>query len=134
MRPKPTALTFTLYRPHSFAIVFVRPITPALPDEYPAWPAFPSVPAIEVMFTTLRMTRWPAAISVLAASRMYVEAARQNAKRRHQMDVDHRLKLLVRGLLDNGVPGITRVIDNNVDAAEVLDRGPDETLGELSPR
>ena len=48
------------------------------------------------------------------------------------MDVEHRLKLLVRGLLDDVVPRIARVIDDNVDAAEVLDRGPDQTLGKFS--
>jgi hypothetical protein len=33
MRPKATALTWMLNWPHSFASVFVSPMTPALPDE-----------------------------------------------------------------------------------------------------
>ena len=33
IRPNPTAFTLTLYRPHSLANVFVRPMIPALPAE-----------------------------------------------------------------------------------------------------
>ena len=46
------------------------------------------------------------------------------------MHVEHRLELLVGHLLDGGVPGVAGVVDDDVEAAELLERRADEPVGE----
>ena len=88
----------------------------------------PSTPEIEVMFTTLRMTRRPSAVSRLAASRRKLEAARRIAERSHQMNVQHGLKLLVGHLLNDVVPDVAGVVDDDVEGAEGGDGGIHQLL------
>ncbi len=52
----------------------------------------------------------------------------QDPERRHQVNVEHRLKLLVARLLNDVVPGVAGVVDDNVQASEGLDSLGDETL------
>ncbi|MCY1418738.1 hypothetical protein D9M71_343060 [compost metagenome] len=47
------------------------------------------------------------------------------------MAVDDGVPLLVRHLLDHVVPGVAGVVDDDVDAAVVLDSGLDEAIGEV---
>ncbi|TLD47114.1 MAG: hypothetical protein FAZ92_00606 [Accumulibacter sp.] len=47
------------------------------------------------------------------------------------MDVEHRLPLLVAHLLDDVVPGVTGVVDDDVEAAELAERRLHEALGEI---
>jgi hypothetical protein len=60
-----------------------------------------------------------------------VGSSPQDSKRRSHVDIDHRVPLLVGGLLDHAVPGVASVVDDNVDAGEALERGADEALPEL---
>jgi len=45
--------------------------------------------------------------------------------------VENRVPLVIRHLLDHAVPGVARVVDNDVEAAELVDRGGDEALPEV---
>ena len=44
------------------------------------------------------------------------------------VDVQHRLELLVGGPVGDPVPGVARVVDADVDAAEGIDRGGDQLV------
>ena len=45
------------------------------------------------------------------------------------MDVEHRLELLVGHPVDDAVPGVAGVVDDDVDRAEGLDPGGDQLVG-----
>jgi hypothetical protein len=85
------------------------------------------------MFTTLRITRRPSAFSRFAVSRSQPEYARRQPERRHRVNVQHRLVLLVGHLLDHVVPRVARVVDQNVESAELRDRRVDQLLRKLRP-
>ena len=55
----------------------------------------------------------------------------QDAKRRRQVAVEHRVPLLVGHLLDHVVPGVAGVVDDDVQALVFADGGADEALGEI---
>jgi hypothetical protein len=55
----------------------------------------------------------------------------QDSERRSHVDIDHRVPLLVGGLLYHVVPGIAGVVDNDVDAGEGFEGGADEALPEV---
>ena len=80
------------------------------------------MPAMEVMFTTLRITRWDAAISFFADSRIKPGGGAQDPKRRQEMDVEHRLELLVARLLNDVIPAISGVVDDDVDRVKFFER------------
>src|SRR5581483_9350592 len=54
----------------------------------------------------------------------------KDAERRSDMDIHHRLELLVRHLLDDVVPHEARVVDDDVQSTEAIERRLDESLGE----
>ncbi len=56
----------------------------------------------------------------------------QDAKRCRQMNVDHRVPLLVGHLLDHVIPGITSVVDDDIQTMESGRAGFDEALGKVS--
>jgi hypothetical protein len=58
----------------------------------------------------------------------------QDPEGRHQVDVEHGLELLVGHLLDDVVPGVSGVVDNDVDPAECGERGIDELLRKFRMR
>ena len=53
----------------------------------------------------------------------------QDAERRDQVDAEHGQVLLVGGFLDDVVPGVAGVVDDDVEAAKVFHGGADETIG-----
>ncbi|MOA01415.1 hypothetical protein D3C78_1208230 [compost metagenome] len=55
----------------------------------------------------------------------------QDAERCGQVAVDDGVPLLVAHLLDHVVPGVAGVVDDDVDAAVVLDSSLDEAIGEI---
>ncbi|MCY1438861.1 hypothetical protein D9M71_550770 [compost metagenome] len=55
----------------------------------------------------------------------------QDAERRGQVAVDNGVPLLVGHLLDDVVPGVAGVVDDDVDATIVLHGGLDETVSEV---
>ena len=55
----------------------------------------------------------------------------QDAERRGQMHVENRVPLVVGHLLDHAVPGVAGVVDEDVAAAEAVDRGLDDALAEV---
>ena len=52
-------------------------------------------------------------------------------ERRLEMDVEDVVPLLVGHVLDGAVPGEAGVVDDDVEAAEGLDRGADEAVAEI---
>ena len=73
------------------------------------------------MFTILRKTSWPSSFSFLAGSRRCGAAARRIAERDDGVDVEHRLELVVGHLVSDAVAGVARVVDDDVDLAELVD-------------
>jgi len=61
----------------------------------------------------------PSASSRFAASRSGPAAARKDPERRFQVDIEHRVELLVAHLLDQAVPSVAGVVDDDVDAPKV---------------
>ena len=53
----------------------------------------------------------------------------QDAEGRHDVDVEHSLELLIRGLLNYVVPRVTGVVDDDVETAQFADSAVDELLG-----
>jgi hypothetical protein len=47
------------------------------------------------------------------------------------VDVEHRLELLVGHLVDRAVPGVARVVDDDVDLPELVDGLLDELIGDV---
>ena len=74
------------------------------------------------MFTSLRKRSTPSAFSALAASRQCGAIARARRNGRDGVDVEHRLELLVGHLVGDAVPRVARVVDEDVDLAELVDR------------
>ena len=83
------------------------------------------------MLTTLRTTRWPASAVGLGERADHRLRGAQDAKRRRQVAVDHRVPLLVGHLLDHVVPGVAGVVDDDVEALVFADGRADEALGEV---
>jgi len=54
----------------------------------------------------------------------------QNAERRFEVHIEDVVPLLVSHLLQHAVPGVAGVVDDDVDAAEGLDSGSHEAVGE----
>jgi hypothetical protein len=52
----------------------------------------------------------------------------QHPERDDRVDVEHRLELLVRRLVDRPVPGVAGVVDDDVQTAPGVDRGRDRGL------
>ena len=50
------------------------------------------------------------------------------------MHVDHRVELLIAHLADEAVPGVARVVDDDIDAAEPVDPALDEIIGKARRR
>ena len=46
------------------------------------------------------------------------------------MDIDHRVELFIAHLVDHRVPGVTGIVDDDIDATECLDARVDIALGE----
>ena len=86
------------------------------------------------MLTTLRSTTRPSAASFLAMRADDRLGSAQDAERCGEVAVDDRVPLLVAHLLDHVVPGVAGVVDDDVDRAEVVDRGLDEAIGEIGRR
>ncbi len=55
----------------------------------------------------------------------------KNPEWRGQVDVEHGPPLCVGHLLDDVVPGITGIVDDDVEAAEAIDRARDEALADF---
>ena len=84
------------------------------------------------MFTTLRNTSRP---SLGFLPRGFPDEALRrahDAEGRGQVDVQHGVPLLVRHLLDDVVPGIAGIVDDDVEPALAVDAGRDEAFGEPS--
>ena len=75
------------------------------------------------MFTTLRNTSRPSAASAFAKRRIGSAAARRMRNGAVTCTSMHRLELLVGHLLDDAVPGVAGVVDDDVEAAEAVERG-----------
>ncbi len=60
---------------------------------------------------------------------VFESAARRNAEGCDEVDVEHGLKLLVGGFLDDGVPGVAGVVDDDVNGAEGVEGGVDKCGG-----
>ena len=58
----------------------------------------------------------------------------QDAERRGQVHSEHGFPLLVAHLLQHVVPGVTGVVDDDVDAAKSVERGLDKTLAKVGVR
>ena len=106
----------------------MRPITPALPDEYPAWPGV-AVGAGDGSDVD-HLAHDAAAFHGLALGGFadVGGSGAQDAERRDQVDIEHREVLFVGSFLDDVVPGIAGVVDDDVEAAECGERGIDELL------
>ncbi len=52
----------------------------------------------------------------------------EDPKRRNGVDIEHRLELLVAGLVDAAVPHIARVVDQNVDTTESIEHVGDDAI------
>ena len=55
-------------------------------------------------------------------------------ERHDEMDVEHRLELLVGRLLNDAVPAVAGVVDDDVERAESIERGRDECVGKRRRR
>jgi hypothetical protein len=84
---------------------------------------------MDEMLTTLRWTGSPRARSCFAYPLMTGWAARRS--RNGEVDVEHGLPLLVGHLLDDGVPGVAGVVDDDVQPAEGRDGRVDKAGGEV---
>ena len=83
------------------------------------------------MFTTLRTIRVPCLRSVLDGGPEVVGEGAQDAEGRRDVDVDDGVPLLVGHPLDDVVPRVAGIVDDDVDAAEALDRGVHDALAEV---
>jgi hypothetical protein len=54
----------------------------------------------------------------------------QDAERDDRVDVEHRLELLVAHLVDRAVPRVARVVDHDVELAELVDRLLDQLVAD----
>ena len=93
-------------------------MTPALPDEYPACPAI-AVGAGDGG-DVHHLAHHAAAFGGFPLGRFadVRGGGAQDAERRHQVDAQHGQVLLVGGFLDDVVPGVAGVVDDDVEAAE----------------
>ena len=84
------------------------------------------------MLTTLRHgTGSPAAVAFLTAGRDDRLCGTQDPERRFEVHIEDGVPLFVGHLLDHRVPGVAGVVDDDVQAAEVVDRGGDEAFAEV---
>ena len=61
---------------------------------------------------------------------MCVGGCTHDPERHDEMDVEHGLELLVGGLLDDAVPAVAGIVDDDVESAEAIESGGDEGVGE----
>ncbi len=120
-KPKATALQLILNWPHSLASVFVRPTTPALRGR-----------VVDLARVAHRardrgdvddLAEDLLALGLLGLGRLApVRGDRaDHPEGDDRVDVEHRLELLVGHPVDDAVPGVAGVVDDDVDRAEGLD-------------
>ena len=74
------------------------------------------------MLTILRNTSSPFVALGLGRLAEVRRDRADHAERDDGVDVEHRLELLVGHLVDDAVPGVAGVVDEDVDLAELVDR------------
>jgi hypothetical protein len=96
-----------------------------------AWPALPIVPEIEETLISLRKTSLPS--PALGLGRLApVRGERPGDAEGHDgVDVEHRLELLVGHPVDDAVPGVAGVVDDDVDAPKASTAAATSSVGRL---
>ena len=129
MKPNATALTLTLNWPHSLASVLVRPVTPAFAGGVVGLPGVAHRAGDRGDVDDLAEHLVAFLALLLGGLAQVRRGGADHAEGHDEMDVEHRLELLVGHLVDRRVDRVAGVVDDDVDPAEGVDRALHELLG-----